>query len=142
MAIRQEELIAVNQQIWTAMLGIPLTGSETAEPPAEASCIGACVQLVGAWPGAVLLDCSFVLAQRAARRFLCRESEDGVARGSTRYGGGVGQYGGQEVSKRCFRSPPTSRYLRWPMAVTTTCRCDEARWCCSVRLKRRANGCW
>lgn len=75
MAIRQEELIAVNQQIWTAMLGIPLTGSETAEPPAEASCIGACVQLVGAWQGAVLLDCSFVLAQRAARRFLCRESE-------------------------------------------------------------------
>lgn len=75
MTIRQEDLLAVNEQIWSTMLGIPLVSMEIAEPPPSGDCMGACVQLVGAWQGAVLLDCSVPLAQRAARRFLGREQE-------------------------------------------------------------------
>lgn len=70
MSIRQEDLIAMNEQIWASMLGITITSSESTELPQHgAGYIGACVQLVGAWQGAVLVDCSLGLAQRAAKSF-------------------------------------------------------------------------
>ena len=77
MAIRQEDLIAMNEQIWATMLGIPLASAEIARQATHAhGCIEACVQLVGAWEGAVRLDCSTGLAQRAARRFLAKAPEE------------------------------------------------------------------
>ncbi len=77
MAIRQEDLIALNEQMWAAMLGIPLTSSEYVAPVGHGQgYIGACVQLVGEWEGAVLLDCSLGLARLAARRFLAKHAEE------------------------------------------------------------------
>lgn len=71
MSIRQEELIALNQEIWASMLGITISSSESVEWPAHgAGYIGGCVQLVGAWEGAVRVDCTVLLAQRAAKAFL------------------------------------------------------------------------
>ena len=71
MAIRQEDLIAMNEQMWAAMLGLPLSATEYVNPVNQGQgSIGACVQLVGEWEGAVRLDCSSGLAELAARRFL------------------------------------------------------------------------
>lgn len=71
MSLRQEELIALNQDIWASMLGITISSSESIEVPAHgAGFIGACVQLVGAWQGAVRVDCTLALAQRAASAFM------------------------------------------------------------------------
>lgn len=76
-AIRQEDLIAMNEQMWAAMLGIPLASTEFGGAVIHGQgYIGACVQLVGAWEGAVRLDCSTGLAQLAARRFLAKTPED------------------------------------------------------------------
>lgn len=67
MSIRQEDLIAMNEQIWASMLGLTISASECAEePPHGGGYIGGCVQLVGAWQGAVRVDCSLRLAERAA----------------------------------------------------------------------------
>lgn len=74
MTIRQEELIAMTEQIWASMLGITISSAEIAEPPAQGGrFIGGCVQLVGAWQGALRVDCSLALAQRAAAKFQGRE---------------------------------------------------------------------
>jgi chemotaxis protein CheX len=71
MSIRQEELIALNEEIWASMLGITISSAESIEVPAHgAGYIGACVQLVGAWQGAVRVDCTLPLAQLAAAAFL------------------------------------------------------------------------
>ncbi len=70
MLIRQEELIAMNVEIWSSMLEIEISSKEYAELPTHGSgYIGACVQLVGAWKGAVRVDCTVPLAQRAAKSF-------------------------------------------------------------------------
>jgi len=70
MSIRQEDLIAMNEQIWASMLGITISTTECAEIPVHGGgYIGACVQLVGAWQGAVRVDCTVALAHRAARSF-------------------------------------------------------------------------
>jgi len=76
-SIRQEDLIAMNEQMWAAMLGIPLVTTEIVDPVTHGhGYIGACVQLVGKWQGAVRLDCSSGLAQLAARRFLDKASQE------------------------------------------------------------------
>ncbi len=77
MAIRQQDLIAMNEQIWSSMLGITIVTSESTEVPLHgASFIGACVQLVGAWQGAVLVDCSRALALRAAQSFQGKREQE------------------------------------------------------------------
>ena len=77
MSIKQEDLIGMNEQIWTFMLGLPISASEFPEIPTQHGCsIGACVLLVGAWQGAVRLDCTTSLAQRAAAALVGKPSQD------------------------------------------------------------------
>lgn len=71
MSIRQQDLIALNEQIWASMLGLTLSCIEYADALSHGGgFIGGCVQLVGAWQGAVRVDCTPALAQRAASTFL------------------------------------------------------------------------
>lgn len=77
MSIRQEDLIAMNEQIWASMLGIVLTSTELVEMPSHGErYVGGCVQLVGAWQGAVRVDCTLALAQKAARLFQGKEQSE------------------------------------------------------------------
>ena len=65
MSLRQEDLISLNQEIFSSMLGLSLNSLDVAtHPPHRTQSIGACVQMVGAWRGAVRLDCSL------ARQFI------------------------------------------------------------------------
>jgi chemotaxis protein CheX len=78
MAIRQEDLIAMNEQIWASMLGLTLSSVEYADALAHGGrgLIGGCVQLVGVWQGAVRVDCSPALARTATTVFQGRKAED------------------------------------------------------------------
>jgi chemotaxis protein CheX len=76
MSVRQEELVALNQEIWASMLGITISSIESVELPAHgAGSIGSCVQLVGAWEGAVRIDCTLLLAQQAAKALLGEDAD-------------------------------------------------------------------
>jgi chemotaxis protein CheX len=67
----------MNEQIWASMLGITISTSELSEAFTQGGgYIGACVQLVGAWQGAVQLDCTLALARRAAISFQGKEAAD------------------------------------------------------------------
>jgi chemotaxis protein CheX len=56
------------------MLGLTIVASDALENVAhEAGSIGACVQLVGSWNGAIRLDCDIALAREAAGCFLGKE---------------------------------------------------------------------
>jgi chemotaxis protein CheX len=75
MPIRQEDIIAQNEEIWAAMLGLTVAPTDAFETSGQnESMIGACVQLVGAWNGAVRLDCAVRLAQEAASCFLGKDA--------------------------------------------------------------------
>jgi len=66
--MRIEESIALlAEDIWLAVLGLPLMPSEAglAEPAAEDSLTGS-VSIRGAWQGVVRIQCSTAFAQRAA----------------------------------------------------------------------------
>ncbi|HEY3930708.1 MAG TPA: chemotaxis protein CheX [Candidatus Koribacter sp.] len=77
MSIKQEDLIRMNEQIWTFMLGLPISASEFTEIPSpRGGYLGACVQLVGAWQGAVRLDCTKPLAERAAASLIGKDLQD------------------------------------------------------------------
>jgi chemotaxis protein CheX len=72
----EEEIIAVTQQIWHSMLQLPLQPVECASRAedemlvaSEQQSLSACVQITGAWRGAVRLDCSHRLASRTAAAF-------------------------------------------------------------------------
>lgn len=69
MEIRQEDLLTMHQQIWNDMLGFDLAPSEAPAARSAAGYIAGCVQLVGAWEGAVQVDCSEGLARRVAMQF-------------------------------------------------------------------------
>ena len=79
MSIRQEDLIGMTEEIWASMLGITISSAEFAETPVHGSSMNACVQLVGAWKGAVRVDCTVALVRHAAASFLgCGEDEVSV----------------------------------------------------------------
>lgn len=74
MSIRQEDLIAMNEQIWASMFGLTLQFRESLDVAIHGTgYIGGCVQLVGAWQGAVRVDCNLHLARIAAARLQQRE---------------------------------------------------------------------
>jgi len=81
----QHEMIRLVQQIWDSMLKLPL--QPLGEPVVD-SCaarprtgvLAACVQITGAWTGAVRIDCSDRLARRTAAAFLGMPAEN-VPRG-------------------------------------------------------------
>lgn len=77
MSLRQEDIISQNQEIWTSMLGLSIVATDATDGLShDEGTIGACVQLVGAWNGAVLIDCSIPLAREAAACFLGKDASD------------------------------------------------------------------
>ncbi len=68
MEILQNDVEMATNEIWSGMLQIEL--AQAAVPPKDCNGIGACVQITGAWEGAVRVDCSVELARLATSRFL------------------------------------------------------------------------
>ena len=68
MVIESNDVQRIAQEIWGGMLQIDL--NPLPESATSAGGIGACVQITGAWEGAVRVDCSRSLAQLATARFL------------------------------------------------------------------------
>jgi chemotaxis protein CheX len=72
-----EDIACLTQQIWHSMLQLPLQSAECASTSNagtagsnKGQCLSACVQITGAWTGAVRLDCSRRFARRTAAAFL------------------------------------------------------------------------
>src|SRR5262249_22785526 len=74
MLIHPSDLCQMTNEIWGGMLQIDLRPAN--HPNASVRRIGACVQITGAWEGAVRVDCSFELARVATARFLAVAPED------------------------------------------------------------------
>jgi chemotaxis protein CheX len=68
MHIQANDVCEMANQIWGGMLQIEL--HPVAAIATRQSGVGACVQITGAWEGAVRVDCSKALAQLATARFL------------------------------------------------------------------------
>jgi chemotaxis protein CheX len=66
--IGTDDVREMMSQIWGGMLQIEL--SPLPASPEKLSGIGACVQITGAWEGAVRVDCDQRLAELATARFL------------------------------------------------------------------------
>ena len=73
MVIREADVRQLTNEIWGGMLQIELAPGETGRCGPRG--IGACVQISGAWQGAVRVDCSLRLARLATSRFLTVEPE-------------------------------------------------------------------
>jgi chemotaxis protein CheX len=74
MLIESNDVWQMANQIWGGMLQMQLQPAGK-EIRMQAG-IGACVQITGAWEGAVRVDCSKALAQLATSRFLGVGSEE------------------------------------------------------------------
>src|SRR5579884_3701252 len=73
MLIRSEDVAQLTNEIWTTMLGLEVRPNGAAGDPGQRRHVSACVQISGAWSGAVRLVCSSDLARLAAARFLAVE---------------------------------------------------------------------
>jgi chemotaxis protein CheX len=73
MVIRENDVRQLTNEIWSGMLQIELAPSPKVMCGSKG--IGACVQISGAWQGAVRVDCSLELARLATSRFLAVEPE-------------------------------------------------------------------
>ena len=71
MLIQENDVRQLTEEIWGGMLQIEL-GPVTQRNTSSGG-IGACVQITGAWEGAVRVDCSLELARLATSRFLAVE---------------------------------------------------------------------
>jgi CheY-specific phosphatase CheX len=74
MPIEASDVTQMTNEIWSGMLQIDL--KPLIDVPARLKGIGACVQITGAWEGAVRVDCSRPLAQLVTARFLGVEPEE------------------------------------------------------------------
>jgi chemotaxis protein CheX len=63
--LTRDDVVRITQEIWGSMLSIDLLPVESACHEDEA-CVVGCVQIVGAWKGAIRLDLSHALATKAA----------------------------------------------------------------------------
>src|SRR5262249_23106587 len=61
-----EEILQLAATIWEATLGLPIKPEESGSIGARSRVTAACIQLTGAWNGAILLDCPADVARRAA----------------------------------------------------------------------------
>jgi chemotaxis protein CheX len=73
MLIQESDVRRLTDEIWAGMLQIELNPGEVASK--RRGGIGACVQITGAWEGAVRVDCSLELARLATARFLAAEPQ-------------------------------------------------------------------
>jgi chemotaxis protein CheX len=82
MNINDGDILQLAGTIWEAMLGIPVAPTaddRSAEAGDAASMTAACVQITGAWNGAVLLMCPAEVARRAASIMFGVASVDAVS---------------------------------------------------------------
>jgi CheY-specific phosphatase CheX len=75
MFIQASDVRQMMTEIWAGMLQIEMTPDPCGHSSRHSG-IGACVQITGAWEGAVRVDCSRALAQLATARFLGVEPEE------------------------------------------------------------------
>ena len=68
MLIQENDIRQLTGEIWSGMLQIELQPMADSVKPSSG--IGACVQITGAWEGAVRVNCSLKLARLATARFL------------------------------------------------------------------------
>jgi len=68
--IHQSDICQMTNEIWSGMLQIDLHPVEKNNDANYKVGVGACVQITGAWEGAVRVDCSLKLARLATARFL------------------------------------------------------------------------
>jgi chemotaxis protein CheX len=68
--IHQSDISQMTNEIWSGMLQIELHPVAKDKQASRGRSIGACVQITGAWEGAVRVDCSIELARLATARFL------------------------------------------------------------------------
>jgi chemotaxis protein CheX len=66
MQISPTEIGQYVESIWGSMLGLGVRPGDTSLPGQKSDYLTGCVQLTGAWEGAVALDCPAVLARQAA----------------------------------------------------------------------------
>ncbi len=74
MLIENNDVKQMASEIWGGMLQMEL--EPVSDYFAAHEGIGACVQITGAWEGAVRVDCSKALAQMATARFLAVSPEE------------------------------------------------------------------
>jgi len=60
-----DDVRGVTEMIWSTVLGLEVAARADAAP-VEAQALAGCVQITGAWQGAVVLTCSARLARQAA----------------------------------------------------------------------------
>jgi chemotaxis protein CheX len=75
MTIHDEDVYQMTNEIWGGMLQMDLQPAKAELQNLPSKKIGACVQITGAWEGAVRVDCSLALARVAAARFLGEQPE-------------------------------------------------------------------
>jgi chemotaxis protein CheX len=68
LTLTRDDVVRVTQEIWGSMLSLDLIPMESAWHEDEVGVVG-CVQVVGAWEGAIRLDVSPALAIKAAAAF-------------------------------------------------------------------------
>lgn len=67
MELAETDLCRLTENIWKSVLGLPVRRTpERVKPTGRTRFLTGCVQITGAWEGAVTLDCSAVLARRIA----------------------------------------------------------------------------
>jgi chemotaxis protein CheX len=68
LALTRDDVVRVTQEIWGSMLSLDLISVGSSWSEDEVGVVG-CVQVVGAWEGAIRLDLSPALATKAAAAF-------------------------------------------------------------------------
>ena len=66
MIFNPDEIFQLAATIWEATLGVSIEPAGSECVPGRVRSTAACIQITGAWNGAILLDCPIQIAQRAA----------------------------------------------------------------------------
>jgi chemotaxis protein CheX len=77
MELTQSDLSQIVEGIWSSMLGLDIQSAvKNGADPQATSLLAACVQIIGAWEGSVILHCSPELARHAAAAMFATEVEN------------------------------------------------------------------
>jgi chemotaxis protein CheX len=76
MIFNPDEIFELAQTIWETMLGLPIEPGASEAVGNRPRSIVSCVQITGAWNGAILLDCPGEIAQRAAATMFSTEPQN------------------------------------------------------------------
>jgi chemotaxis protein CheX len=110
MEFKTEDIFEIARTIWEATLLTPIALDESGSIGNRPRAIASCIQITGAWNGAVLLDCTIEAAQSAAKVMFgvepadlsAADTQDAIAELSNMIGGNIKAL----VSGKCFLSLP------------------------------------